>query len=110
MGAWWDCSASLCQIHNPAINRRGNSRLSLASKSELYERAKRRMAHPFKKQTRKGGAPSVVKLRVFHPPVPAVFHDVAFLGKCRVNAYTAYIAAGNQESHATSHVRCLKSD
>ena len=43
-------------------------RLSLASKSGLYERAKRRLAHPFKKQTRKGGAPSVVKLRVLHPP------------------------------------------
>jgi hypothetical protein len=34
----------------------------------LYERAKRRMAHPFQKQTRKGGAPSAVKLRVLHPP------------------------------------------
>src|SRR6266478_1429516 len=40
----------------------------LASKSGFYERAKRRMAHPFKKQTRKGGAPSVGKLRVLHPP------------------------------------------
>jgi hypothetical protein len=36
--------------------------------SGLDERAKRRMAHPFKKQTRKRGAPSVGKLRVLHPP------------------------------------------
>src|ERR1700730_9804068 len=42
-----------------------------SSKSGLYERAKRRMAHPFKKQTRKRGAPSVVKLRVLHPPLIA---------------------------------------
>ena len=48
---------------------RKTPRLSLASKSGVYERAKRRMAHPFKKQTRKGGTPSVVKLRVLHPPI-----------------------------------------
>src|ERR1700738_2022033 len=51
-----------------ATSSRKTPRLSLASKSGLHERAKRRMAHPFQKQTRKGGAPSVVKLRVLHPP------------------------------------------
>src|ERR1051325_7889470 len=35
-------------------------------KSGLDERAKGRTAHTFKKQTRNGGGPSVVKLRVLH--------------------------------------------
>jgi hypothetical protein len=33
------------------------------------------MAHPFKKQTRKGGAPSVVKLGVLHPSIPPLLWD-----------------------------------
>src|SRR5258707_9519346 len=61
--------ARVAQSHLATSSKpQGTPRLSPASKSGLYERAKRRMAHPFKKQTRKGGAPSVVKLREFHPP------------------------------------------
>jgi hypothetical protein len=42
-------------LYSPlTTSSRKTPRLSLASKSELYERAKRRMAHPFKKPNAKG--------------------------------------------------------
>ena len=59
-----------------------------------YERAKRRMAHPFKKQTRKGGAPSVVKLRVLHPPA-YFFPDVSLLLKANNESAKSFILSMN---------------
>src|SRR5258707_7719689 len=73
--------ARVAQSHLATSSKpQGTPRLSPASKSGLYERAKRRMAHLFKKQTRKGGAPSVVKLRVFHPPAVYFFNCAAGAG------------------------------